>query len=87
MRDYKQVKKTVIENELSSITCNKCGNTHTFHGEFHEKVWQDDKFQSFDFNFGYGSKFDEENWKFDLCEDYLEELVESFVHKPEGYKK
>ncbi|MDN4493357.1 hypothetical protein [Ureibacillus aquaedulcis] len=87
MRDYKQIEKTEIDYKLSSITCNKCGTTHTFKSENQFTEWQEETFQSFDFTFGYGSKFDEEHWKFDLCEDCLEELVDSFVHKPEGYRK
>lgn len=86
MRKYELVEKTVKDSELTSVICNKCGTEHVFHGEDHEKEWQD-TFQSFGLSFGYGSKFDEECWKFDLCEECLSNLINSFVHKPEGYGK
>ncbi|MDT9027877.1 hypothetical protein [Rossellomorea yichunensis] len=86
MRKFEQIKKTVENFELTSVTCNKCGNQHIFHGEEHERGWQGDTFQSFELHFGYGSKFDDENWKFDLCEDCLTGLINSFVYKPDGYE-
>jgi len=86
MRDYKEVKKTV--SEVSSITCNKCGTTKPIFSPKDPKYkWNEDLFHSFESHFGYGSNFDEEHWKFDLCEDCLVEFVETFIHKPEGYKK
>lgn len=82
MRKYKLLEKKVKDFELTSITCNKCGTKHAFHGE-----GKDYMCHSFEINFGYGSKFDEEGWKFDLCENCLVELVNSFVYKPEGYRE
>ncbi|MCM2532155.1 hypothetical protein NDK43_06805 [Neobacillus pocheonensis] len=85
MRKYELIEKTTKDSELKSVSCNKCGIKHVFRGEDHEREWQDNMFQSFKLSFGYGSKFDEEQWKFDLCEGCLIELVNSFVYKPEGY--
>jgi hypothetical protein len=46
-----------------------------------------DTFQSFQLNFGYGSKFDEQTWTFDLCEKCLEEFIHTFQIKPDiGYR-
>lgn len=85
MKKYELIEKTVTD--LKSVTCNKCGKEHMFRGEDYKRECQGNLFHSFEIYFGYGSKFDEENWKFDLCENCLVELVNSFVHKPEGYRE
>lgn len=85
MRDYTLVDKLV--KELKSITCNKCGNTKELNGEDYEKMWKSESFQSLTLHFGYGSKFDMEEWKFDVCEECLEEFVDSFKIKPEGFER
>lgn len=86
MREYELVEKTVRDFEPKSVTCNKCGKTKELHGEDYEKEWEAEGFKSFHCSFGYGSKFDMEDWKFDLCESCLEELVSTFKIKPEGFR-
>lgn len=85
MREYELVEKTVKENELRSVTCNKCGITKKLSGEDFQKAWDAEEFQSFSCSFGYGSKFDMEKWIFDLCGDCLEGIVNTFKIKPEGF--
>lgn len=52
-----------------------------------ERVYMLDTFQSFQLNFGYGSKFDEQTWTFDLCEKCLEEFIHTFQIMPDiGYR-
>ncbi|WP_251552389.1 hypothetical protein [Neobacillus muris] len=87
MREYELVEKKVREYELKSVTCNKCGKTKKITSEDYQKEWEAAEFQSFSCSFGYGSKFDMEEWNFDLCEDCLEEIVNSFKIKPEGFKR
>ncbi|WP_163582023.1 hypothetical protein [Gracilibacillus saliphilus] len=87
MKKYALIEKVTEVSELESIICNKCGTEKVLHGEDYEKDWQRDLFQSFDLRFGYGSKFDDEHWKFELCEECVTELINSFVYKPDGYRE
>lgn len=87
MREYELLNKKVKKYELKSVTCNKCGKIQKFHYEDLRKEWQVAEFQRFSCSFGYGSKFDMEDWKFDLCEDCLEEMVNTFKIKPEGFRE
>ena len=52
-------------------------------GSEEERSYKMDGFHAFNLTFGYGSKFDEERWKFDLCENCLVEFIELFKHSPE----
>lgn len=85
MREYEVVVKKEKELQLKFVTCNKCGKTKKLYGEDYKKAWEAEEFKSFSCSFGYGSKFDTENWIFDLCEDCLEDIVNTFKIKPEGF--
>ncbi|RHW34069.1 hypothetical protein D1B33_14830 [Lysinibacillus yapensis] len=87
MRKYEPVEKVVKEYQVKSVSCNKCGKTKELDRDEYKGMWQLEEFQAFHCNFGYGSKYDEEQWKFDLCEACLEELINTFKIKPEGYHK
>lgn len=63
--------------KITTTVCNKCGKV--FEDNFYKGI------QSFCTSFGYESRFDGQRWGFDLCDDCLEELVNSFIHKPNGY--
>lgn len=94
MREYTEVKKVEVELErrLSTVTCNKCGvsedrsdgNCNSEYGDYYDTGY-DDTFASFETNFGYGSRYDNEHWSFDLCEECLTELVKTFVVVPDGF--
>lgn len=77
MKIYESVAVTV--DKLASITCNKCGKTATQNLE-HDQEYM---FQSVSLSFGYTSKFDEEIWNFDICDDCLEQFVDTFAIKPD----
>lgn len=79
MRKTKTISKEVTERILESITCNKCGTERKMEYDFTYN-----EFQHVNFSFGYGSKFDNDNWSFDLCENCVEELVKSLQHVPNG---
>lgn len=81
MKKYESI--PTINIELTSITCNKCGKTTESSKGNKLDIFQEYLFQSFSLHFGYGSKFDEETWKFDICEDCLEQFVNTFAIKPE----
>lgn len=73
-----QNQKIEIEIEkLLSITCNMCGKTYTYKDGYFEH-----DITTVNVQFGYGSKFDTENWEFDLCDDCLEKIVDKFICKP-----
>lgn len=79
MKDYKDV--TITKKVASSITCNKCGKSTNISDD----GWEQGRFQSFSLSFGYGSIYDEETWKFDICESCLGEFVKTFKHAPDVY--
>mgnify|MGYP007112386548 CR=1 FL=1 len=78
----KYIEKEIIETKkvATHVTCNKCGHT----SEIDVNRFELNKFQEVDFSFGYGSKYDMEDWEFHLCEDCVEELVKSFKYVPKG---
>jgi hypothetical protein len=67
--------KTVSEEKVTAITCNCCGKTETG-----EHIDYDSTITSVDISFGYGSRFDTDTWKMDLCDDCLEKWVSTFKH-------
>ena len=81
MKEFKTVEKTV--EELAALTCNKCGCTKPVNEDSLEGIAASQEYQSFNLHFGYGSKFDDQVWEFDLCDNCLEEFVGTFAIKPE----
>ena len=76
MKTFKKVQ--VEQQQLSLLTCNKCGIVKEITDEPLGFV-AEHQFQQFTFNFGYGSRFDDETWSFDLCEDCLDEFTKTFL--------
>jgi hypothetical protein len=74
MRIYRNAKVEKLVEEKA--VCNRCGAEATpnllLSGEEVEAIHQ------FRVSFGYDSKYDGELWKFDLCEDCIEEIVNTF---------
>lgn len=70
------VKKQVI---TTKFICNKCGKEI----DVKNNVFANNEIHSFSICFGYYSNRDGESWKFDLCEDCIVKLAESFKHKPD----
>ncbi|MEM4994794.1 hypothetical protein WKH56_19730 [Priestia sp. SB1] len=68
------------------MRCNKCGNvaeqgkSHTSEGF----LWNE-QFKNIELSFGYLSKFDNETWKFTLCEECILDMVKTFKHVPQGF--
>lgn len=76
----------VSEHKLTEICCNKCGTKSEIHYEgIHEADFSVNEYQTFSTYFGYGSRFDNERWEFDLCEDCLVELIKTFKYSPSGF--
>ncbi|WP_143804811.1 hypothetical protein [Paraliobacillus ryukyuensis] len=80
MKKFKKVK--VDKDELTMISCNKCGKAYKNEKKDHNL----DLFHEFSTSFGYHSNFDMEQWSFDLCEDCLVDLVKTFKYVPSGFK-
>ena len=76
MKEYEEIQ--VTKKVLKSITCNKCGKSK----EITDFGFEQDEFHSLNLSFGYGSGFDEERWKFDLCESCLVDFVKTFKYSP-----
>ena len=72
----KYIEKEIIETKkvATHVTCNKCGHT----SEIDVNRFELNKFQEVDFSFGYGSKYDMEDWEFHLCEDCYDKLIKQF---------
>jgi hypothetical protein len=84
----KKLERVVVEEIKflpSSICCNKCGKSQELHGDEYQREWESVLFQTIVCSFGYGSKFDTDDWKFDLCEKCLVDIIRTFKHLPEGY--
>jgi hypothetical protein len=67
--------------EVESITCNKCGTI--IKPEKKKDYFWIDKIQNIELEWGFGSQYDQEIWKFDLCEVCLTELIRDFKIPPE----
>jgi hypothetical protein len=79
LRNVETVEEVVMNHKLISVTCNKCSKRSTDEGYGHKS------FQEFNTSFGYGSRYDSQNWSFDLCDDCLTELIQSFKIVPTGF--
>lgn len=68
------------------MRCNKCGN-EAEQGENHmsEGFLWNEQFKNIELSFGYLSKFDNETWKFTLCEECILDMVKTFKYVPQGF--
>lgn len=76
MKTFEKVQ--VEQEQLSTITCNKCGVTARITNDL-TGLAGENQFQQFELHFGYGSNYDDETWTFDLCEDCLNEFTSTFA--------
>ncbi|PAD91666.1 hypothetical protein [Shouchella clausii] len=84
--ENRRVTRYDVEFVAKTITCNKCGKSADIkEGDYSDLHFKREEFPTIELSFGYGSKWDTERWSFNLCEECLESLVESFAHKPDGY--
>lgn len=79
MRETEDIQETVTNQRIVKVICNKCGDKST------EEDYDFERFQEFSISFGYGSRYDSEHWRFDLCDECLTELVRSFKVVPQGF--
>jgi hypothetical protein len=81
MKEFVEI--NILKKIPKSITCNKCGKTGHLLGSDLERELLGNEYQHIKFSFGYGSKFNEQIWELDLCENCLEEFIATFKHSPE----
>lgn len=70
--------KTVHEEKVITLLCNRCGKKH----DNHDHIDFSD-IESFSHTFGYGTTLDGTKYEFDLCEDCFKEIISDFKIKPE----
>jgi len=73
MKKIQTETKTITEEKVTSITCNCCGKV--VEGE---TVEYDSDITELNISFGYGSRFDTNQWNMDICDDCLEKWVSTF---------
>jgi len=86
MREKQQTFK--MTEETVSVRCNRCGDRYGSHpeqqgnadmmNEIHMQACEE-----FTIHWGYGSKFDTQKWKFDLCDKCVEVIAKDFIIPPE----
>lgn len=67
-------KTTVIEEDMVSITCDRCGKV--------DVVPYFSDIQSHSISFGYGSKRDTEVHHMEICDDCYDEIIADFKTPP-----
>jgi hypothetical protein len=72
MKKYRD--QEVIKTLLEAVVCNGCGKSIQ-----HDDIREMNKMNGFTATFGYDSKHDWEVWRFDLCEECLEKIIDQFV--------
>lgn len=87
MKKYTEEQETVTKKILSTIICDCCGKKVEVLGEYDVG-----EVNSFNIEFGYGSRYDLSKWHIDACDDCIEKWVDSFKHKIDkdlngGYSK
>lgn len=70
--------KRYKQKDITYCQCNKCGKKISKNN--YEGL---NLMHLFKISFKYGSKYDMEQWNYNLCEDCLLELISSFIIPPE----
>jgi hypothetical protein len=72
---YKIITKEITTKEIEDITCDKCGKSMII-----------DKYSTaggkMEVGFGYGSKFDMDHYRLDICDDCWTGFYTSLTNKP-----
>lgn len=81
-RRYEEREEVIKSSVAISVTCNNCGESkeRDFEGEYEEyadDLW-DGEYQSFYIAWGYASDHDTEEWRFDLCQKCIKDIVSKF---------
>jgi len=79
MRIIENVETIVTVQDLKGIVCNKCGDV------FNLENIDSCPIQQINLYFGYESKFDNQKWGIDLCENCLLDIIKSFKIVPDNF--
>ncbi|PKR83536.1 hypothetical protein [Heyndrickxia camelliae] len=86
--EEKEVVKIEKVTTSKTVICNKCGTTqvnNNWNPPSAEEYYFSNDIHNIQLGFGYGSRFDNESWNFDLCDSCLESLVKTFKYPPDGF--
>jgi len=73
----KFIKKTVQQNKIKSVVCNRCGKEFNLDDD-DGSSFNGNLVHEFKIQFHYGSKHDMEKWSFDLCDNCIFDFVNTF---------
>lgn len=73
MRTTEPRNRTETIAVVSSIRCDRCGKETMNRSGYHDREGT-----TFTLDFGYGSRFDLDQWRFDICDDCAEWLRGEF---------
>jgi hypothetical protein len=77
-RKYTETKTVLKSKTVNTVICNSCGKTDS--GKMVENM---SDIEEWSHSFGYGSRLDCMEIKFDLCTDCYEKIISTFKIKPE----
>lgn len=72
MRKFIEKTIEVSSRDLESVTCNMCSKT--VEGDMCDMS----DITNIQISFGFGSKYDSDEWDFDLCDNCIEDIVSKF---------
>jgi len=85
MYKYKEESVTETKKVATEVICNKCGKVEKA-GETDDEIgYFVHDMTSLILGFGYGSCYDTDVWKMELCDKCIEEFVSSFKIAPKGF--
>lgn len=79
MRETNTYTETITKEETLSITCDCCGKIEE--GDY---VEHSSSIETWQHEFGYGSRFDTDQVSFDICDDCYEKWINTFTHPPQN---
>ncbi|RLC46742.1 MAG: hypothetical protein DRH57_05500 [Candidatus Cloacimonadota bacterium] len=78
MREIITHTETIQKEKIVAITCNCCGKTvEGDHVEYASDI------ETWEHDFGYGSRFDMDRVSMDICDDCYANWIKTFVHPPQ----
>lgn len=76
MLKTKKEEKIVYDHILTAVVCNCCGKEVETDCGFN-----DTDITSINISFGYGSGYDNTDWRMDICDECLDKWVSTFKYK------
>lgn len=86
MRTIAKETKEIVLEHVTHVSCDRCGKTVENSGKPADVI-AIQMIHDFAIRFNYGSEFDNDTWRFDICEDCLLDYVATFRHAPQGFRE